>query len=175
MNLTFSLLFFAFSSAFFASAQSAHTLWYAQPAQYFEETLVLGNGKTGASVFGGVETDKIFLNDATLWSGEPVDANMNSASEVRRQGLNATEIAGNLQESGCKTSILILDACRNSPFEKGMRGVATRGLAPMQAGEDSLIAFAADAGQVADDNRSEQNGLYTQEVRKHLKTPGIPI
>jgi len=31
----------------------------------------------GASVFGGVNSDKIFLNDATLWSGGPVDANMN--------------------------------------------------------------------------------------------------
>ncbi|HRI62489.1 MAG TPA: glycoside hydrolase family 95 protein, partial [Saprospiraceae bacterium] len=70
-------LFCALSSAFFVQGQSAHTLWYTQPAQYFEETLVLGNGKTGASVFGGIATDKIYLNDATLWSGEPVDANMN--------------------------------------------------------------------------------------------------
>jgi len=38
---------------------------------------VLGNGTMGASVFGGVNSDKIFLNDATLWSGGPVDANMN--------------------------------------------------------------------------------------------------
>jgi alpha-L-fucosidase 2 len=52
-------------------------LWYDKPAGHFEETLVLGNGQTGASVFGGVETDKIYLNDATLWSGEPVDPNMN--------------------------------------------------------------------------------------------------
>ena len=52
-------------------------LWYDEPAQYFEESLVLGNGKVGASVFGGVEWDKIYLNDATLWSGEPVDPNMN--------------------------------------------------------------------------------------------------
>lgn len=58
-------------------AQSTNTLWYKQPAQYFEETLVLGNGKLGATVFGGVESDKILLNDATLWSGEPVNANMN--------------------------------------------------------------------------------------------------
>ena len=63
--------------AFSAKSQSPHTLWYTQPAQYFEETLVLGNGKMGASVFGGTTTDKIFLNDATLWSGEPVNANMN--------------------------------------------------------------------------------------------------
>lgn len=60
-------------------AQSTNTLWYKQPAQHFEESLVLGNGKLGATVFGGVESDKIYLNDATLWTGEPVDAMMNSA------------------------------------------------------------------------------------------------
>ena len=63
--------------SFPAFSQSPDKLWYNQPALYFEETLVLGNGKAGASVFGGVESDKIFLNDATLWSGEPVNPNMN--------------------------------------------------------------------------------------------------
>src|SRR5664280_2408941 len=58
-------------------AQSGNNLWYNQPARYFEESLVLGNGKMGASVFGGINTDKIYLNDITLWSGGPVDANMN--------------------------------------------------------------------------------------------------
>jgi alpha-L-fucosidase 2 len=57
-------------------AQSINTLWYNRPAEYFEESLVLGNGKMGASVFGGVLSDKLFLNDATLWTGEPVNANM---------------------------------------------------------------------------------------------------
>jgi alpha-L-fucosidase 2 len=57
-------------------AQSDHVLWYNKPAQFFEETLVLGNGKMGASIFGGVLSDKIYLNDATLWSGEPVNPNM---------------------------------------------------------------------------------------------------
>src|SRR5665811_1663335 len=61
----------------YLQAQSNQVLWYNKPAQYFEESLVLGNGKMGASVFGGVDSDKIFLNDATLWSGGPVDANMN--------------------------------------------------------------------------------------------------
>lgn len=58
-------------------SQSTNTLWYNQPAQYFEESLVLGNGKMGASVFGGVLSDQIYLNDLTLWSGGPVDPNMN--------------------------------------------------------------------------------------------------
>jgi len=73
------LLFVMVCSAFSGKviAQSNHVLWYNQPAEFFEETLVLGNGKMGATVFGGVESDKIYLNDITLWSGEPVNANMN--------------------------------------------------------------------------------------------------
>lgn len=59
------------------AAQSDHILWYKQPADFFEESLVLGNGKQGGTVFGGVNSDKIYLNDITLWSGEPVNANMN--------------------------------------------------------------------------------------------------
>ncbi len=59
------------------SAQSDHLLWYKAPATYFEEALVLGNGKMGATVYGGVTSDRISLNDATLWSGEPVDPDMN--------------------------------------------------------------------------------------------------
>lgn len=64
--------FFVFS-CHFAIAQRQNTLWYDKPAAHFEEALVLGNGKIGATVFGGVLSDQIFLNDATLWSGEPVD------------------------------------------------------------------------------------------------------
>ena len=52
-------------------------LWYENPARYFEEALLLGNGMQGATVFGGISIDKIYLNDLTLWSGEPVNANMN--------------------------------------------------------------------------------------------------
>lgn len=59
------------------SSQSDHILWFDEPAQYFEESLVLGNGKMGASIFSGVNTEKIFLNDATFWSGEPVNNMMN--------------------------------------------------------------------------------------------------
>ena len=60
-----------------SSIQQPLKLWYESPANYFEETLVLGNGTQGATVFGGISTDKIYLNDLTLWSGEPVNANMN--------------------------------------------------------------------------------------------------
>ena len=42
----------------------------------------MGNGKMGASFFGGVKSEKIYLNDATLQSGEPVDANMNPEAYI---------------------------------------------------------------------------------------------
>jgi len=72
------ILVFVFAFLFKnANAQSNHVLSYNQPAEFFEESLVLGNGKMGATVFGGVNSDKIYLNDITLWSGEPVNANMN--------------------------------------------------------------------------------------------------
>ena len=70
-------IFLIFFGNEFCRSQSINTLWYKQPAQYFEESLVLGNGKMGASVFGGVNSDQIYLNDITLWSGEPVNPNMN--------------------------------------------------------------------------------------------------
>lgn len=59
------------------SAQMDTKLWYDQPAQFFEESLVLGNGKAGATVFGKTQKELIYLNDITLWSGEPVDPYMN--------------------------------------------------------------------------------------------------
>ena len=51
------------------------TLWYKEAGKDFNSSLVLGNGRMGASILGGAVDDKIYLNDATLWSGEPVDAN----------------------------------------------------------------------------------------------------
>lgn len=48
-------------------------LWYNAPAQYFEESLPIGNGKLGALVYGNPDKDLLHLNDITLWTGKPVD------------------------------------------------------------------------------------------------------
>lgn len=50
-------------------------LWYRASASIWEEALPLGNGKTGAMVFGGVGTERFQLNDNTLWSGAPNPGN----------------------------------------------------------------------------------------------------
>jgi alpha-L-fucosidase 2 len=74
MKKTIALLLISLST--FAQ-QAPMKLWYTQPAEHFEESLVLGNGRIGATVFGGTSSDKIYLNDITLWSGAPKDPNMN--------------------------------------------------------------------------------------------------
>jgi alpha-L-fucosidase 2 len=50
-------------------------LWYDRPATRWEETLPLGNGRLGMTPDGGVAHESIVLNDITLWSGSPQDAN----------------------------------------------------------------------------------------------------
>lgn len=46
-------------------------LWYTNPAKEWEEALPVGNGRLGAMVFGGVEEERIQLNEETYWSGGP--------------------------------------------------------------------------------------------------------
>jgi alpha-L-fucosidase 2 len=42
------------------AAQMGHELRYEQPAEHFEETLLLGNGRVGASLFGSVKRERIY-------------------------------------------------------------------------------------------------------------------
>ncbi|MCX2476810.1 glycoside hydrolase family 95 protein [Pedobacter sp. MC2016-05] len=53
------------------------TLWYKNAAKNWDEALPIGNGRLGAMVFGRVESELIQLNEETLWTGGPVDANPN--------------------------------------------------------------------------------------------------
>lgn len=63
-------------------------IWFSKPAVQWEETLPLGNGRLGMTPDGGVEKEKVVLNDITLWSGSPQDANNYEAykqlPEIRR-------------------------------------------------------------------------------------------
>jgi hypothetical protein len=64
------------------------SLWYRQPAREFTQALPLANGRLGAAVFGGVDEERLVLNEGTLWSGGPQDADKPDAAqylpEIRR-------------------------------------------------------------------------------------------
>src|SRR5882724_9406984 len=69
-------LFLSFSDGFCQQPKGQELkLLYDQPAAIWEEALPLGNGKTGAMVFGGVTREQFQLNDNTLWSGYPEPGN----------------------------------------------------------------------------------------------------
>ncbi|WP_340024999.1 glycoside hydrolase family 95 protein [Paenibacillus sp. FSL K6-1096] len=52
------------------------------PANYWVEALPVGNGRLGAMIFGGIEQERLALNEDTLWSGYPTDWNNPEAREV---------------------------------------------------------------------------------------------
>jgi len=60
----------------------ATTLWTDAPARAFYESSVLGNGRLGAMVFGGVGHERVVLNESTMWSGSPQDADREDARRV---------------------------------------------------------------------------------------------
>jgi alpha-L-fucosidase 2 len=72
-----SLFFFIFYFAF--SQQQDLKLWYNKPSAKWTDALPIGNGRLGAMIFGGVETDRIQFNEETLWTGQPRDYNRKGA------------------------------------------------------------------------------------------------
>ena len=68
-------------------------LWYRQPARRWVEASVLGNGRLGAMVWGGVKQERLDLNEDTLWSGEPYD-NLNTNGLKALPEIRALLLAG---------------------------------------------------------------------------------
>ena len=63
-------------------------LWYRRPAREWLEALPLGNGRLAAMVYGGVETERLQLNEGTVWAGGPYTpanpAGLAALPEIRR-------------------------------------------------------------------------------------------
>ena len=69
------------------SPESNHTLLlrYDRPAERWTEALPVGNGRLGAMVFGGIQSELLQLNEATLWSGGPSEWNNPGAKAALAQ------------------------------------------------------------------------------------------
>jgi alpha-L-fucosidase 2 len=61
------------------------TIWHRQPAKNWNEATPVGNGRLGAMIFGNVTRDRIQLNEDSVWSGAPQDADNPAALEVLPQ------------------------------------------------------------------------------------------
>jgi formylglycine-generating enzyme required for sulfatase activity len=101
----------------------------------------------------------------------PIGAQVNREADIDIEAFRASSLVE--QVEGAKVGLIILDACRNNPFQSRVRG-NSRGLSRMEASSGVIIAYAAEANNVADDGRGG-NGLYTSYLAKHLATPGLEI
>lgn len=103
----------------------------------------------------------------------PVDVEIQGEAEVDIKAVDAGAVLAKMDIAKNSTNIVILDACRNNPFARSFRS-ANSGLASMNAPSGTLIAYATAPGSVASDGTGA-NGLYTQEVVKAIKKPGLKI
>jgi hypothetical protein len=102
--------------------------------------------------------------------------------ELLRDASFAVErIVDRLQARGARIAILVLDACRNNPFDRpGTRAVrGTGGLAPMTPSEGVFVVFSAGAKQTALDrlrqNDPDPNSVFTRNFVRELATPALTM
>jgi hypothetical protein len=105
----------------------------------------------------------------------PVDAGIESESDIEYNCVNAGRILANMERSKTKTNIIIFDACRNNPFKKSWnRAVENNGLAFMEAPAGSIIAYSTAPGQTASDGDGKY-GLYTESLLQKMGDPDLNI
>jgi alpha-L-fucosidase 2 len=82
------------TSSVFATAE--RRLWFDKPAVHFTESCPLGNGRLGAMLLGGIDEERLILNESGMWSGSPQASDRTDAAsvlpEIRRlllEGKNA--------------------------------------------------------------------------------------
>ncbi len=57
-------------------------IWVTEPAKHFTESSPIGNGRLGAMIFGGVSKERVVLNESTMWSGSPQEADKPEAHKA---------------------------------------------------------------------------------------------
>ena len=105
----------------------------------------------------------------------PVDAKLENENDVEYDTVRADRVLTKMENAGSKTNIVILDACRDNPFERSWRrGTKGSGLVFMDAPSGSIIAYATSPGNTASDGTGT-NGIYTSAILSHIQTPSITI
>lgn len=103
------------------------------------------------------------------------DTEADDKTDIESGALSLNEVLSRMEPKGgaTRTSIIILDACRENPFDRKWRRKA-RGLAPVYAPRGTLVAFATSPGQLSGDGIG-RNGRYTEALLKHIEEPDLPV
>lgn len=104
-----------------------------------------------------------------------VDTDVTGEIEAKHSSLALNQVIEVMEKADNASSIIVLDACRDNPFERAWaRSMTSRGLAPVYAPRGTMVAYATSPGQVASDGRG-RNGAYTAALLEHLATPDCSV
>ncbi len=103
----------------------------------------------------------------------PVDAVLNTESDVEYNCVRADRVLGKMEDAKNSINIIILDACRDNPYERSWtRAARGRGLATITAPVGSVVVYATSPGSTASDGHGK-NGLFTSGLLTYMNEPGI--
>src|SRR5215475_3618885 len=101
----------------------------------------------------------------------PVDAQIWTESDVRRDGFSLETVLGEINSRGAGVKIALIDASRRNPFERRFRSFSA-GLAPVIAPNGTLVMYSAALSSVISDNGSDRS-LFVRELLKEIRTPDL--
>ena len=104
----------------------------------------------------------------------PVDAHPADEGDVFTQAVGLAGVLEEMEKSGAKINMMLLDACRNNPFIGHGLPAATDGLAQMQAPPGTLISFATQPHSVALDGE-DGHSPYTNALTETMRRPGYGL
>src|SRR5207342_2605475 len=101
----------------------------------------------------------------------PVDAQIWTEPDVRRDGFSLEAVLGEINNRGAGVKIALIDASRRNPFERRFRSFSA-GLAPVIAPNGTLVMYSAALSSVISDNGSDHS-LFVQELLKEIQVPDL--
>lgn len=101
----------------------------------------------------------------------PVDAQIWTEADVRRDGFSLETILGEINSRGAGVKIALLDASRRNPFERRFRSFSA-GLAPVIAPSGTLVMYSAALSSVVGDSGAERS-LFVGELLKEIRVPDL--
>jgi caspase domain-containing protein/tetratricopeptide repeat protein len=101
----------------------------------------------------------------------PVDAQIWTEADVRRDGLSLETVLGEINSRGAGVKIALIDASRRNPFERRFRSFSA-GLAPVIAPNGTLVMYSAALSSVISDN-GRDHSLFVQELLKEIRVPDL--
>jgi hypothetical protein len=102
------------------------------------------------------------------------DTRIANEIEAKHSALSLNRVLDSMENAGPATNIIILDACRDNPWERHWRRAVPQGLAPVYAPKGTLIAYSTSPGEIAADGAG-RNGAYTAALLQHIDAPEVPI